>query len=405
MSPETLTFEQFIQAPPALIYRAFTNASTMREWMSDGATLSPQPGGRFYAWWNAGYYACGEFTAVEPERSLAFTWHGRGQVPDTQVQVSMDEDDGGTRLVLVHTIKGLGPDTERTRDDFSKEWPRSLENLASVLETGQDLRFVKRPMLGIFLNDFDAEIAAKLGVPVKDGVRLDGVIEGMGAKDAGLQKDDVIISMGNRPVKDFPSLTVALAGKQAGDRIEVVFYRGTELKTVQMQLSGRPLPEIPATPTEMAERAQAINQKDLAELEAALEGVSEEEAFYKPSSEEWSVNEVLAHLIHSERDFQSTITDMYSGQERVADDFTGNIHARVAATVTAYPGLVSLLDELKRSLVETNALIAAAPGDFVARKGSFTRLGYFCLDTSGSHISGHIAQIKAVVEAARQGRS
>ena len=405
MSPESLAFEQFIQAPPALVYRAFTNASAMREWMCDGATLSPHPGGRFYAWWNAGYYACGEFTDVEPERSIAFTWLGRGQSAGTRVQVSLEGADGGTRLALVHSIEGSGPESERTSSEFQREWPRSLENLASVLETGQDLRFVRRPMLGVLLNDFDSEIAARMGVPVTEGVRLDGVVEGMGAQAAGLQKDDVLISMGGKPVIDFPSLTGALQGQQAGDQVEVVFYRGPQRKTVQMQLSGRSLPEIPAAPTEMAERARAINQKDFSELEAVLEGVSEEEASYKQDPEEWSVKEILAHLIHSEREFQSTINDLYSGQERVADEFTSNIYARVAATVAAYPGLADLLSELQRSLSETAALIAAAPAEFVRRKGSYTRLGYFSLDTSGSHILGHLVQINAALDAARQASS
>jgi uncharacterized protein YndB with AHSA1/START domain len=405
MTPEKLTFEQFIQAPPALVYRAFTNASALREWMCDGATLSPRPGGRFYAWWNEGYYACGEFKTAEPERKLTFTWFGRGQAPDTQVQISLESVNGGTRLSLTHTVEGSGPEAEQTLNDFRNEWPRSLENLASVLETGQDLRFVRRPMLGILLNDFNAEIAARLGVPVSEGVRLDGVVDGMGAQAAGLEKEDVIVSMGGRPVKDYSSLTAALSGQRAGDRIEVVFYRGPEPKTVQMQLSGRPLPEIPATPIEMAERAQGINQKDMEQLEAALKGVSEEEASFKPSQEEWSAKEILAHLIHSEREFQSTITDMYSGQERVADDYTGNINARVAATITAYPTLEDLLEELRRSLAETGALIAAAPADFVARKSSYSRLGYLSLDTTGSHILGHMEQIKAALESARQSRS
>jgi uncharacterized protein YndB with AHSA1/START domain len=405
MSPEKLTFEQHIQAPTALVYRAFTNASALKEWMCDGATLSPRPGGRFYAWWNAGYYACGEFTTLELDRSLSFTWQGRGQVPATQVQLSLQETEGGTGLTLTHTVEGSGPDVERTLDDFRREWPRSLENLASILETGEDLRYTRRPMLGIVLNDFDAKIAAKLGVPVTEGVRLDGVVDGMGAQAAGLQKDDVLISMAGKPVRDFSSLTVALNGKQAGEQVEVVFYRGAELKKVQMQLSGRPLPEIPNTPSDMANRAREIFQKDLAELEPALQGLTEEEASYKPSPEEWSVKEVLAHLIHSEREFQSTISDMYSGQERVADDFTGNLNARVAATVVAYPRLLDLLEELKRSLAETNALIAAAPQDFVARKGSYTRLGYYSLDSSNSHILDHMGQIKAVVESARQASS
>ena len=405
MSQETLTYEKFLQAPPSLVFQAFTNASALREWMCDGATVAPQPGGRFYAWWNAGYFASGEFIDVEAPKRAAVTWQGRGQVPDTRVQVLLEATDGGARLTLAHTIEGSGQDYEQTIKDFKAEWPRSLENLASVLETGQDLRFVKRPMLGIFLNDFNAEIAARQGVPVSEGVRLQSVIEGMGAEAAGLRSDDVIISMGGRPVTDFPSLTVALQGHQAGDTVEVVFYRGPELKTVQMKLSGRSLPEIPATAAEMAERTWAISQNDLTELEAFLQGVSEEEASYKPAAEEWSVKEILAHLIHSERGLQAAIVEMYAGFERIADDFPGNIYAQVAATVSAYPSLSDLHQELERSLKESAALIKAAPTEFVARKGSFTRLGYNCLDTTGSHLNTHLEQIQAVVEEARQVRS
>jgi uncharacterized protein YndB with AHSA1/START domain len=404
MPDHTLTFEKYIQAPPFLVYNAFTNASALREWMCDGATVAPHPGGRFYAWWNAGYYACGEFTKAEPNKSVAFTWQGRGQVASTEVQIEIGEKDRGTLLHLTHSVRSSGPAAEQALDDFRNEWPRSLENLASVLESGQDLRFVKRPMLGIQLNDFNAEIAKKLGIPVQEGIRLDEVIAGMGAAAAGLSKDDVLTNMAGRPVHDFASLSAALQGCQAGDTVEVVFYRGPEKKAAQMQLSARPLPEIPATSAEMARRAREIVEADLSKLEQVLKSITEPEADYKPSPEEWSVKEILAHLIHSEREFQSFTSDLISGYERVADDFGGNIDARVTATVFVHPTLTELLDVFKRSTAETNALIAAAPPEFVTRKGSYTRLGYSCLDSTASHILGHLAQIEATVQAARQAK-
>jgi uncharacterized protein YndB with AHSA1/START domain len=404
MSESTLSFEKFIQAPSSQVYRAFTNATALREWMCDGATVVPRPGGRFYAWWNAGYYACGEYTKAQPDQAVAFTWHGRGQSVDTQVHITIAEKGGGALLKLAHSVQGTGSQAEKARQDFRSEWPRSLENLASVLESGQDLRFVRRPMLGIQFNEFNPEIAKKLSVPVKEGIRLDDVIAGMGAAAAGLTKDDVLISMAGRPAHDFASLTAALQGCQAGDTVEVVFYRGPEKKTVQMQLSGRPLPEIPDTPAEMARRAREIAEADLSKLEQVLGSISEAEAAYKPAPEEWSVKEILAHLIHSERGLQSLVTDMYAGYERVADDFGGNIDAAVMATVSAFPTLAELLQEYKRSCAETNALIAAAPPEFVARKGSYTRLGYYCLDTTGSHVLTHLEQIEAAVQAARKAK-
>jgi uncharacterized protein YndB with AHSA1/START domain len=405
MSDNTITFEKFIQALPSQVYQAFTNATALREWMCDGATVVPRPGGRFYAWWNAGYYACGEYTKAQPDQAVAFTWLGREQAAGTEVHITIEEKDGGSLLRLVHNVQGSGERTEKTLDDFRAEWPRSLENLASVLESGQDLRFVKRPMLGIQLTEFNPQIAEKLSVPVQEGIRLEDVIAGMGAAAAGLRKDDVLVSMAGRSAYDFASLTAALQGCQAGDTVEVVFYRGPEKKTVQMQLSGRPLPEIPTTPAEMAQGAWEIAEADLSKLEQALGSITEAEASYKPAPEEWSVKEILAHLIHSERGLQSLVTDMYAGYERVADDFGGNIDAAVIATVSAYPTMAELLLELKRSSAETNALIAAAPPEFVARKGSYTRLGYYCLDKTGSHILTHLEQIEAAVQDSRRAKS
>ena len=67
-----------------------------------------------------------------------------------------------------------------------------------MLGSGPDLRITNRPMMGISPSDFNAEIAKKLGVPVNTGMRLDGVVDGMGAQSAGLQKDDVLIEFAGR---------------------------------------------------------------------------------------------------------------------------------------------------------------------------------------------------------------
>mgnify|MGYP001195731505 CR=1 FL=1 len=77
-------------------------------------------------------------------------------------------------------------------DGFRGNWVESLENLKSVLETGIDLRIANRPMLGIVPGDFTEEQAKAIGVPIREGLRLDGVVDGMGAQKCGLQKDDVI---------------------------------------------------------------------------------------------------------------------------------------------------------------------------------------------------------------------
>ena len=401
MNTQTLSFSQMVKAPPAEVYRAFTNATALREWLCNIATVAPRAGGRLYLWWNSGYYTSGEFTTAEPQEKIAFTWYGRGEPAPTKVQIIFTAKDGDTHVAIEHMDIGTSEEWSKIILEFEKGWKKGLENLASVLETGEDLRFVLRPMLGIFFGDYDADKAKELGVPVTEGIRLEGVVEGMGAQAAGMQKDDVLVNLAGVPTQDYFGLENALQHHRAGDQIEVVLYRGREKKTLTMELSRRPIPEIPAAAKDLADALR----KRYAELEAELDkfftGVTEEEASYKPAPDEWSVKENLAHLIQGERGTQSYLAELISGQERYADDFGDNVHAAVEATVATYPTLKSLIQELKRSDAETVEFIARLPAKFVARKGSYWRVAYNLLD-SPFHFHEHVAQMTAALDAARK---
>ena len=46
MAEKILKFETYIPARPEQVFYAFTNASALREWLCDLATVDPRPGGR-----------------------------------------------------------------------------------------------------------------------------------------------------------------------------------------------------------------------------------------------------------------------------------------------------------------------------------------------------------------------
>lgn len=403
MSPETQTlkFERNIQASPDQVYRAFTNSSALREWFCDLATTSPHPGGHLYFKWNSGYYTNGKFTELVPDRTVAFTWKGEGDPGETQVKVSLAEEDPGTRVHIKHSGPSSDQEWEETIKAIQEGWKESLDNLVSVLETGQDLRFVRRPMLGILVGEFSPDVAKKLGVPVQKGIRLDETIEGMGARASGLEKDDVVVGMAGKPVTDFPSLTNALQGQHAGDTVEVLFYRGGEKRTTQMELSRRRLPEIPDSTEALADRLGTLYAKQDAALKEIFKGVSEAEASRQPSPGEWSANENLAHLIHSERGWHSWISDLANGQEAHYDDYGTNQQARIDGTIAAYPTAAELLAELKRNCTETVVMVSKLPEDFMARKGSFWRLAYNLLETH-YHFDEHCEAMRAALAAAKK---
>jgi len=276
--------------------------------------------------------------------------------------------------------------------------------LQSVLETGVDLRIARLPRLGIFIDEFNADIAARLGVPVKAGLRLAGTAEGTGARAAGLEQDDVMVKLGGKKAVDFPSLTTALRGHQAGDKVPVVFYRGHEKKTVTMELSRRPIPELPPTAAALADLARQNYTALEADFAKRLEGVTEAEAERRPAANEWNLKELVAHFVACERDLQSWIAQMVNDREMGDSlEFRPNVTVRLQVLVARYPTLPALLEELKRSADETTALIAALPPEFVARKHVYQRLAQWTMFMVPSHLPDeHGAQVQATLEAARQ---
>jgi uncharacterized protein YndB with AHSA1/START domain len=402
MSPETqsVTSEKFIKATAAEVYLAFTNATLLKEWLCDVATVSPKPGGRMYLWWNGDFYSSGEYVALKPNRSITFQWFGRGESIPTQVAVTLSKKKGGTLVTMTHTLPA-GEDWLKIAQGFQHEWTVSLENLVSVLETGLDRRVFDRPMLGVNPGDFSAEQAKQLGVPVTKGLRLDYVGEGMGAHAAGLVRDDVLVSLGGVPLSDFDSLVASLHGKKGGEKVEVVFYRGPEKKTVTMELTRRPVPEVPFDIPELARGVRARYDESLAALAQTFQGVTEQEASFRPAPDEWSAKEVLGHLVLGEQFFPNYFLSLFQGQELWSDSWSGNSNELTRAAVAAYPSVPELLEELRRLSNLMVAFIETWPKDYLERKGSYFRAAGQLLEGQ-THTHAHLAQIQAAIAKSRK---
>lgn len=398
---QTVKLKRTLNAPPAEVYRAFTNATALREWCCDVAHVIKLKGGPLYLWWNSGYYASGEFTSLVPGKKVAFTWQGRGEPGVTRVQVTLTAKDDGTVVTLTHGGFGSGTKWAQVRRESEHGWQAGLENLQAMLETGQDLRYVRRPMLGVNVGEFNAEVAAKLGVPVTEGIRLEDTAETMGARAAGLQKDDVIVSVGGKKVTGWPTMVTALQPHRASDQVAIVFYRGSEKKTARLELSPRPLPEVPPTAQALAEAMRKIQARLDADLAGCFRGVSEEEASHKPATTEWSAKETVAHFIVTERETHAWIADMINSDERWSQENPTNVSARIGAAVAVFGTVAALLEELKHNEAETVAMLAALPPEFVAHKGSYWRLGHYLLQID-EHTQEHLKQIRAAIEAARK---
>lgn len=390
----TVSNETFVNAPLKSAYRAFTNSTSLREWLCDVATVEPHPKGRMYLWWRGDFYSSGHYLELEENKCVKFRWFANIDSAPTEVTVNFAEKDGGTLVKLDHEIPS-DDSWKKIGETFRENWVESLENLKSVLETGIDLRIANRPMLGIAPGDFTEEQATALGIPVREGLRLDGLVAGMGAERAGLQKDDVIVEMNGHPIRsDASSLPNAIAGKKGGENIQVVFYRGPEKKTVTMELSRRPMPDVPSSPTELAKQAREFIMPALSELENCFEGVSDEQTMKRPEPGEWSALEIVAHLIQNERNNSAFLASLIDGFELTTDGFGTNVTPQVEAMVKAYPSAALMLTALRRSVEEVLAFTALIPDEFASNnKGSYYRFGSGLLQPN-LHIGSHTQQVK-----------
>jgi uncharacterized protein YndB with AHSA1/START domain len=394
---QVLKCKCLIEAPPASVYQAFGSATALREWFCDSAQVELRKGGRLYAWWSTGYYAAGQFISVNPDKKLIFTWRGRGEPESTQVQITFASRNAGTAVAVAHSGIWSGKKWAAAVGEFEDGWHHALDNLKSVLETGQDPRFVRRPMLGINVSEFNADVARQKGVPVSEGALVDSVIDGMGAQAAGLRGGDVLVSLGGNPVTGYTGLGGVLQKYQAGDRVPIVFYRDGEKLTATMELSRRPLPEVPPSAERLAEQVRLIYAELDAELEAVFQDASEAQASRRPSPHEWSAKEHLAHLLANERNTHQWIAGLISGQE--SDATPDNVTAIYEAMASVYSA-PEMVAALKRAEAETVAMLAALPAEFLARKGSYWRLGHALLQDP-THSHDHFAQMRQAIQAAQ----
>ncbi|PWB71724.1 MAG: hypothetical protein C3F07_13265 [Anaerolineales bacterium] len=395
-SMSSVTAETFVQAPVRLAYRAFTNATALREWLCDVATADPHPRGRMYLWWRGDFYSSGHYLELDENKRIKFRWFANIDPAPTEVTVTVTEKDGGALVCLEHRVPEENG-WKKMAETFRQNWVDSLENLKSVLETGIDLRIANRPMLGIVPGDFTEEQAKALGVPVRDGIRLDDVAAGMGAERAGLQKDDVIVGMDEHPIKnDAGSLPNAIAGKKGGEKIKVTYYRGAAKKTVTMTLSKRDMPEVPFEPAELARKARAAYESALTKLEKCFDGYTDEQALKRPAPNEWSALEVVAHLVQGERFNATFLTSLIDGYELTSDGFGTNVTAQVEAMVRANPSIKLMLYALRRTVEELLIYTELIPVEFAANKGSYYRFGFGLLQPD-FHLAAHIQQIKSAL--------
>lgn len=130
-----------IEAPPETVFEFFTDPQKMVRWMGVEADLDPQPGGRFRVKVNK-YVALGEYVEVDAPSRVVFTWGWENEdmafAPGSStIEVTLEAEDGGTRLNFVHRDLPDETAVERHGDGWDNYLGR-LEKVAAGQDPGPD---------------------------------------------------------------------------------------------------------------------------------------------------------------------------------------------------------------------------------------------------------------------------
>jgi uncharacterized protein YndB with AHSA1/START domain len=370
-----LEFEKKITAEPKQIFFALSNKNGLRDWLADIVEFN-----------EAGKSVFGTFIEKTENERILFEVLTAEKHRRYDIEVQLTEEDENTLL----KIEVMGVQAEE-QDKIESFFENALANLRSVIEDGIDNRVYKKPMLGVNIGELiNPENAKTKNYPIDHGFVIPGVIDGLGAKKAGILPGDIMAEFDGKKITSFDVLS-GLAAAKIGDVFNAVVYRGSERKEIAITLSHLPLPKLPASAQDAADTLKKIYQKMEDKLDQVLDGVSENAAEYRPAPGEWNVKEVYAHMILASRDIFNWAASLIAGREEYVD--TSTIPEKIKSVITSHASLHELRAELDKVQKENVAFLSEISVEFTSRKNSFMRLSE---NTKKEHMhyKDHVEQIK-----------
>ncbi|MCB9878072.1 MAG: SRPBCC domain-containing protein [Planctomycetes bacterium] len=131
--PHPLERTLVIRAPRAVVFRFFTDSARFARWWGEGSSIRAEVGGEVRIRYPNGIVALGAVTAVDADRSIAFTYGYESTQPElpagsSLVTITLDDHPDGTLLQLRHDLPG-----EQLRDAHVPGWRFQLSQFANVV--------------------------------------------------------------------------------------------------------------------------------------------------------------------------------------------------------------------------------------------------------------------------------
>ena len=98
---------------------------------------------------------------------------------------------------------------------------------------------VQRAFLGVNIQPVTEDIAERLALPAVSGVLVSGVTDESGARAAGIQVGDVILSVAGTPTPSLPQLLERVNRFRPGQSAVVEVWRGERMRKLEVELGSR----------------------------------------------------------------------------------------------------------------------------------------------------------------------
>jgi uncharacterized protein YndB with AHSA1/START domain len=123
---------------PQQAFQHWVQPELLSRWWASEAENDPQPGGWYHVSWPAqGWHLRGRYTAIQPGRSLGFTWQWDHEPDRPMRHVAVDiepaADGGGSLLTVTHALYGDDPADREERDSHRQGWQHFLARLREVV--------------------------------------------------------------------------------------------------------------------------------------------------------------------------------------------------------------------------------------------------------------------------------
>lgn len=106
-----------------------------------------------------------------------------------------------------------------------------------IIEDIMEFGNVQRGVLGVRGGELNSSVSKELGIAETQGFYVNSVVEGSGAKKAGVKEGDIIVEIEGKPVFGFADLNAAIVTKRPDDVVNVVVNRKGKLVNLPVRLT------------------------------------------------------------------------------------------------------------------------------------------------------------------------